>query len=200
VTISRDSLTLISAATGPDRPGSGYLDLWACSRSTEQEPWGPAANLGPAVNSAGMDSGPCLSPDGLALFFESFRGPPLFVFDLWASFRKSKSDPWGPAVKLDASINTSDKSEWNPALSPDGRTLYFASDRAGGYGEDDLYEASIVPVVDFNGDGKVDLADLQRLIESWGKDDPAVDIGPMPWGDGTVDVQDLKVLLDYWTE
>jgi hypothetical protein len=44
----------------------------------------------------------------------------------------------------------------------------------------------------------VDIQDLLRFIESWGKDDPSVDIGPMPWGDGKVDEKDLEVLMSYW--
>ena len=44
----------------------------------------------------------------------------------------------------------------------------------------------------------MDLQDLVRLIESWGKDDPSVDVGPMPWGDGKVDEKDLEVLMSYW--
>jgi hypothetical protein len=44
----------------------------------------------------------------------------------------------------------------------------------------------------------VDIQDLLRLIESWGKDDPAVDMGPMPWGDGKVDEKNLEVLMSYW--
>ncbi len=51
---------------------------------------------------------------------------------------------------------------------------------------------------DFNGDGIVDIKDLLRLIESWGKDDPAVDIAPPPFGDGVVDAADLEVLMSYW--
>jgi len=53
-------------------------------------------------------------------------------------------------------------------------------------------------VVDFNGDGKVDIEDLLRLIESWGTDDPMVDIGPLAFGDGIVDASDLEVLMSYW--
>jgi poly(3-hydroxybutyrate) depolymerase len=53
------------------------------------------------------------------------------------------------------------------------------------------------PVVDFNGDGIVDIKDLLRLIQSWGQDDPMVDIAP-PFGDGVVDVLDLEVLMSYW--
>jgi hypothetical protein len=54
------------------------------------------------------------------------------------------------------------------------------------------------PVVDFNGDGVVDIDDLLSLIESWGQNDPLVDIGPRPLGDGTVDVLDLEVFMGYW--
>jgi N-acetylneuraminic acid mutarotase len=54
-----------------------------------------------------------------------------------------------------------------------------------------------VPLPDFNGDGTVDIKDLLRLIESWGQNDPVVDITP-PFGDGIVDVLDLELLMSYW--
>jgi hypothetical protein len=56
---------------------------------------------------------------------------------------------------------------------------------------------SIIPIVDFNGDGIVDSADMCIMIDYWGTDEPLCDIGPMPWGDGIVDVQDLIVLAEY---
>ncbi len=54
------------------------------------------------------------------------------------------------------------------------------------------------PVVDFNGDGTVDIKDLLRLIESWGINDPLCDIGPTAFGDGMVDEADLEVLMSHW--
>jgi len=51
---------------------------------------------------------------------------------------------------------------------------------------------------DFNEDGTVDIQDLLRLIESWGQNDPSVDIAPPPFGDGVVDEKDLEVLMSYW--
>jgi hypothetical protein len=59
-------------------------------------------------------------------------------------------------------------------------------------------QASIIPVVDFNADLKVDVKDLLILIEHWGQNYPPCDIGPMPWGDGKVDPKDLEVLMSYW--
>ena len=59
-------------------------------------------------------------------------------------------------------------------------------------------EAPILPIVDFNADEVVDLADLVLLIDNWGTDNTLYDIGPYAWGDGIVDIQDLKVFIEYW--
>ncbi|MHC4629469.1 MAG: hypothetical protein ACYTDV_21045, partial [Planctomycetota bacterium] len=84
-------------------------------------------------------------------------------------------------------------------ISPDGFTLYFSSERPGGFGGywGDIYQAPIIPTVDFNGDGIVDGADMCTMVDHWHTDDPFCDIGPMPWGDGIVDVQDLIILSEY---
>ncbi len=55
-----------------------------------------------------------------------------------------------------------------------------------------------VPSPDFNSDGIVDIADLLRLIQSWGQNDPSVDLAPPPFGDDVVDEHDLEVLMSYW--
>ncbi len=56
------------------------------------------------------------------------------------------------------------------------------------------------PVIDFNGDGTVDIKDLLRLIESWEQGDPAVDMAPLPFGDGIVDSLDLELLMSCWEQ
>jgi hypothetical protein len=53
---------------------------------------------------------------------------------------------------------------------------------------------------DFNRDGKVDIKDLEQLIEHWGQNEPSIDIAPLPDGDGTVDYEDLALLIEYWQE
>jgi N-acetylneuraminic acid mutarotase len=52
-------------------------------------------------------------------------------------------------------------------------------------------------VVDFNGDGIVDCADICMMLDYWGTDEPFYDIAPRPFGDGIVDVQDLIVLAEH---
>ncbi len=54
----------------------------------------------------------------------------------------------------------------------------------------------VEPIVDFNGNGTVDIKDLVKLIECWGQDESAYDIV----ADGVVDVNDLEVLMDYWQQ
>jgi N-acetylneuraminic acid mutarotase len=61
----------------------------------------------------------------------------------------------------------------------------------------EVYEVGFIPV-DFNRDGIVDIKDLLILIENWDRNEPLVDIAPLPFGDGIVDVLDLEVLMSYW--
>jgi len=58
----------------------------------------------------------------------------------------------------------------------------------------------IIPVADFNGDGKTDSADISIMAGHWNTGEPVCDIGPTPLGDGTVDGQDLLVLAEYLTK
>jgi N-acetylneuraminic acid mutarotase len=61
----------------------------------------------------------------------------------------------------------------------------------------EVYEVEFIPA-DFNRDGIVNIEDLLILIENWYRNEPLVDIAPLPFGDGIVDVLDLKVLMSYW--
>jgi hypothetical protein len=74
------------------------------------------------------------------------------------------------------------------------------SDRPGGHGLWDLWQVAIEPIVDLNGDGIVDAADMCIIVDHWGGNDTLCDIGPMPWGDSVVDVQDLIVLAEHLFE
>jgi outer membrane protein OmpA-like peptidoglycan-associated protein len=46
---------------------------------------------------------------------------------------------WTESMFLDSNINRPDSWESNPSLSADGQTLYFSSDRNGGYGNADIW-------------------------------------------------------------
>ena len=175
----------------------GSWDLWTSTRAGLQDPWGPPVNPGPTVNSGNWDGECGLSSDGRTVFFDSGRAGLAGAIDLWMSTRKALADPWDVTVNLGRVVNSSGN-DGTARVSPDMRTLYFCSDRPGGLGSYDLYETPIIPIVDFNDDGIVDLRDFSRLGRCWGQNESSVDMGPNPWGDGTVDIQDVAVLTEYW--
>ena len=210
--ITRDGLDLYFSSHRSD--GYGDWDILVSKRSSINDPWQIPENLGPVVNSAAGEYYPCLSPDGLVLFFSGFdfigdngddseAGPWRLGgrgrSDMWMTWRKSTADPWCPPINLGPEMNTV-YYDCQPRISPDGYTLLFTSKRSGGYGMQDIWQAPIIPIVDIDCDGIVNAADMCIVVECWGTDEPLCDIGPMPWGDGVVDVQDLIVLAEHLFE
>ena len=165
--------------------------------------FGTPTNLGPTVNSSAGEAGTSISADGLQLYFIDWLSPRPGGYggwDTWVTTRETTEDDWGTPVNLGPTVNSS-AHEMTPGISPDGSTLYFSSNnRPGGSGSWDLWQVSILPVVDLNGDGIVDSADMCIIVDHWGEDYPLCDIGPMPWGDGIVDTQDLIVLAEHLFE
>jgi len=193
--ISADGLTLYfnSRRSG----GYGGMDVYMTTRSTRDDPWGEPVNLGPPVNTSYSDYGPEISADGRTLFFNPTRPGGLGDTDLYVTRRPTRNDPWSEPVNLGPVLNTVSFEDY-PALPADERSLMFSCSRPDGVGGTDIWQAPIIPVVNFNGDAIVDIKDLLILIESWGQNDPSVDIGPTPLGDGVVDEADLEVLMSYW--
>ena len=179
--------------------GSGAEDIHVSTRASTAEPWRPAVNLGPIVNSPAYDGSPCILPDGLTLLFTSNRPGGFGDNDIWVTRRATANAAWGEPVNLGPPVNTA-RGEAEPTISPDGQTLYFSdwsAPRPGGVGRIDLWQVPILPVVDFTGDSVVDGDDLLVLVAHWGQDYPPCDVGPTPLGDGVVDLQDVIALADY---
>jgi hypothetical protein len=183
--ISADGLSLYFASTRGG--GYGQYDIWVATRATTNDEWGEPVNLGPNVNSGAKEWSPSISTDGLTLIFS--RG----TSSMWVTTRKSINDDWGESVQL---VFNKPSPYHGAALSPDGSTLYLEAYSAwGGYGKGDFWEVNFIPIVDFDGDGKVDAADMTLLMANWGKNLTLYDIGPLPLGDGVVDEKDLRVLV-----
>lgn len=100
--------------------------------------FGPAQLAAGGVNSSAADARPNVRHDGLEIVWDSTRYGTLGGPDIFTSTRSSIDDPWGPAVHLDAPIN-SDAVESRASLSWDGTRLVFGSSRAGGEGSADVY-------------------------------------------------------------
>ena len=82
------------------------------------------------------DLRPTIRPDGLELFFHSNREGSLMKnglersHDIWVSRRSSLSAAWSKPKNVGAKINTGADEQF-PALSADGLTLIFSSNRTG---------------------------------------------------------------------
>jgi len=195
--ISADGLSLFLQS---ERPGGfGGADIYVSTRATTDSDWSTPVNIGPTVNSSASEVAPCTSADCCTLFFTSDRPGGSGAEDLWVTTRATTTDDWGTPVNLGPTVNSS-SGERAPNISADGLTLLFHSIRPGGSGSYDLWQAPIIPIVDFNGDGLVDCIDILDMIANWGTDNSLYDIGPTPFGDGIVDAQDLLVLAEYMVE
>jgi WD40-like Beta Propeller Repeat len=176
--LSKDGLSLYyvrTAAAG----GFGGMDIWVSQRASVDEAWGPPQNLGAAINTPFNDFGPRLTLDGHRLFISSDR-PGLGGNDLFVSRRHNKRDDfgWRQPVNLGSPINTA-ASEIASAYFEDdvtgAITFYFASNRPGGLGGDDIYVSTLLPDETFGIPVLVEelstsSADLQPVISRDGRE------------------------------
>jgi WD40 repeat protein len=111
------------------------------ARGQQFSDWSQPVNLGPIVNSTAGDFFSELSKDGLSFYFTSSRVDfpgAQGGWDIYVSRRNSEDEPWGPPQNLGPGINTA-FNEGAPSLSIDRHRMYFASDRPGGFGGNDIY-------------------------------------------------------------
>jgi Tol biopolymer transport system component len=126
-------LAVSTAAHGVELSGAGRV--WSA--------WSEPADLA-AVNSTSNEQNAVLLRDGRTLYFTSNRPGGHGNLDLWVAERSSSDGIWGSPVNLPEPLNTP-SNDLAPHLSLDGRLLFFASDREGGYGSFDIYVASRMP-------------------------------------------------------
>jgi hypothetical protein len=116
--------------------GLGGADIYVSTQMADGA-FGPAV-LVTELCTPLNDTFPSIRHDGLEIFFNSNRVGSIGVGDLWAATRESTHDAWSTPVNLGSTVNTSSQ-EQNAYLSSDGKTLFFSSNRPGGFGGLDLY-------------------------------------------------------------
>jgi hypothetical protein len=135
---------------GSERPGGkGKCDLWRARWLGDR--FGPPENLGEAINTPGQEIEPWISPDERFLIFSaSGRPDSKGAYDLYLSFRCPNG--WSPPRPLGANVN-SPGWDFGPRVSPDGRYLFFTSNRS-------IFGRPSTPRLDFDG--------LRRRLEAPG--------------------------------
>jgi outer membrane protein OmpA-like peptidoglycan-associated protein/tetratricopeptide (TPR) repeat protein len=104
--------------------------------------WQTSTYLSNRINTPEYNEGAqSISQDGKFLFFTGCNRPDgLGRCDIYVA--QKKGDGWGKPFDLSAPVNTPGW-EAQPSISADGRTLYFVSNRAGGYGGYDIWKSTL---------------------------------------------------------
>ncbi|ERJ59975.1 OmpA family protein [Sphingobacterium paucimobilis] len=107
-----------------------------------EENWSTAQKLVGSINSELFNEGAhSISPDGKYLFFTGCNRPNgLGSCDIYVS--KFENGTWSAPHNLGYPVNTKGW-EAQPAISADGRTLYFVSNRPGGMGGSDIWKSEL---------------------------------------------------------
>lgn len=139
------------------REGFGREDIYYSIR--EGDGWSQPINIGEPINSVGYEGFPSISADGNTLYFVRQTYDELTDKDLaklwenkacysiFVSYRIIETGEWTTPVRLPYPINQD--CEKAPRIMADNKTLIFASNRLGGYGEYDLYQTQLSEIGDW---------------------------------------------------
>ena len=117
--------------------GQGGMDLYVSMN--QNGIWGEPVNLGPKINTAKDEIFPYSHANGALLFSSNGRQG---VGGLDVFYTKQTASGWLPPTALPEPINsTSD--DFGLILNPDRTVGYFASNRASGLGDDDIYSVNV---------------------------------------------------------
>lgn len=134
-----DSVLLFSSKRQARRGVQAQVDenLYVSHRQGENY-WTDAQPLPKPINSQYNEGSACFSHDGRTLYFARCECPTCHGnCDLYTA-SLGKDGKWSAPKSLGAQVNSV---SWDsqPTLSPKEDTLYFASDRLGGFGLSDIY-------------------------------------------------------------
>lgn len=124
---------LMDGKLKPDTIGGEYYEDIFISQRVGSE-WLSPEPIGKNINTLGHDASIALSSDGQVLYV--YKSTPKDNGDIYMS--KLEGETWSVPINLGPNINTNSW-EGSCSVTSDGKTLYFASERPGGFGGRDLY-------------------------------------------------------------
>ena len=132
--LSADGSTLIFTRS-ENVKGVRNEDFYISYNDTDE--WQFANNLGEPINTSKNEGAQCITADGKTLYFTACsRNDSYGRCDIYQS--DFVNEKWTNPVNLGPNINT-ESWESQPAISSDGRQLFFVSNRPGGRGGKDIW-------------------------------------------------------------
>lgn len=117
--------------------GQYFEDIYLSTKEKDGK-WSEPIQLGKPINTKDHDACIGLSPDGKVLFlYKDTGGGDIYISTIEGNDPKN----WSKPEKIPGAVNT-EYWEGSASLSPDGKILYFSSDKEGGYGGSDLYKST----------------------------------------------------------
>jgi len=146
--ITADGKTLIFTSQRPlmmSKSGQGEMELidnvYSSAWDSAKGKWNLSYPVTGDVNEAyGKTACSSISPDGTQMFLYKNNNTSALGGDIYVA-KKSHAGKWSQPVSLGSPVNTSYYEDC-ACLSPDGSTLYFISEKPGGYGSADIYTSS----------------------------------------------------------
>lgn len=133
---SADGKTLYFVRGKYDGTGIAQQDIYYAELQPNGE-WSKAKRIPGEINTPFEEESVMIHPDGETLYFSSNGHPGMGGLDIFVS-KKQEDGTWGKPQNLGYPINTG-KDENSLLVDAGGELAYFASDRAGGFGDLDLY-------------------------------------------------------------
>ncbi|MEP2024378.1 MAG: OmpA family protein [Reichenbachiella sp.] len=123
--------------------GTPFTDIYVVSTRGANVDLATLEELSPIINEPNVNLGSIsMSKDGnTVVFAKGNSGKSSGANEVNLYFTRYRNGKWQTPRPL--SINGQDTWDSTPALSPDGKTLFFSSNREGGFGGLDIYTASL---------------------------------------------------------
>ncbi len=103
--------------------------------------WTASRSIGPPLNTKGNEGSQSIMADGNIMVFAACnRKDGKGSCDIY--FSRKVGNNWTPAQNIGYPINT-EAWESQPSISYDGKTIYFVSNRKGGYGDKDIWMSTV---------------------------------------------------------
>ncbi len=125
--------------------GTPFTNLYKVASRGANVDVATVTQLPSSINTENVNNG-CMafSPDGkIMVFAKGNSGKRKGGEDVDLYLARFRNGVWSEPLVITGSVNSPKFWDSTPAFSPDGRTLYFSSNRDGGYGGTDIYAAQM---------------------------------------------------------